>query len=430
MQFKSRQATLRAAIEDWQGRGLIDQTVAAVLSDDLGPDRAGAGFRGFIILAGIISLCFGVMTFVAANWEDFPRLARLAMVVGTIWAAWLGAIRSHATGHDWLAQSLVLLASGLFGAGIMLVSQLYHIQGEPRDAVFLWMLGTAAAALLARSVPALVLAVCLLGLWGVTTDGLDLQHGGVNWSFLVYWAVAAGAAWWLHSRFSAHLVVLVFLIWLIFTLIAVDQPELAVLACYLAGWVIISALLLSAGSARILRGFEGPALVYVLLFISVLTLIYYFLLGDPADHARMMEALGEHPAAFYGALAVAPGVMGLIAFVGRKSGFAYDLWVALGFALAWSVVIWVVPSTLGASALMLAGSIWVVRMGWRASELALRVIGFGGFAGAMLLIYAETIGTLIGTSLFYVGAGVILLLGAWIGSRLKPSSAAPQEGSQ
>jgi len=58
------------------------------------------------------------------------------------------------------------------------------------------------------------------------------------------------------------------------------------------------------------------------------------------------------------------------------------------------------------------------------------VIGFGGFAGAMLLIYAQTICTLIGTSLFYVGAGVILLLGAWIGSRLKPSSAAPQEGSQ
>jgi uncharacterized membrane protein len=59
-------------------------------------------------------------------------------------------------------------------------------------------------------------------------------------------------------------------------------------------------------------------------------------------------------------------------------------------------------------------------MGWRLDERRLRVIGMGGFVLALLMIYGVTVGTLISTSGFYLGAGVILLGGAWIASRLDP----------
>ena len=39
---------------------------------------------------------------------------------------------------------------------------------------------------------------------------------------------------------------------------------------------------------------------------------------------------------------------------------------------------------------------------------------------ALLVVYGETVGSLIGTSGFYLGAGLILLGGAWIATRLDP----------
>ena len=44
----------------------------------------------------------------------------------------------------------------------------------------------------------------------------------------------------------------------------------------------------------------------------------------------------------------------------------------------------------------------------------------GGFILALLVIYGETVGSLIGTSGFYLGAGLILLGGAWVATRLDP----------
>lgn len=430
MQLRNKQATLRDAIGDWHGRGLIDAATAQRLENDLGTEQGGVGFRGFVILAGVISLCFGVMTFVAANWEEIPRIARLGVVLAALWSTWAGAIYAQTRAQTWLAQSLVLLASGLFGAGIMLVAQLYHIQGEPHDAVFLWMLGTALAAFLTRSVPALALALVLLGLWGATTDGLDIQENYVNWLFLPYWLIGVTGVWWLRSRFSAHVAVIVFLIWLCVTVIATDAPELAIMACYVGSWVVISALLLSAATRRLMRGFEMAALVYTLLFLSVWTLLFYFTLGDADEHARMMEPLAAWPIGFWGTLLSGLSITVAIAIAGRRSALSYDLWMAAGFAAAWNVVIWFLPSTLAASALMLTSSIWVVRMGWRLSARSLRTIGFLGFGGAMLLIYAETIGTLIGTSLFYIGAGAVLLVGAWVGNRLKPAETGVDAGGQ
>jgi len=421
MQLKSRHSILHTAVADWKTRGLIDADTAHALDADIGADAPGAGFRGFIILAGIISLCFGVMTFVAANWDDIPRLGRLGLIVGSMWASWAGAILSERRGHPWLAQTLVLLASGIFGAGIMLVAQLYHIQGEPRDAVFLWMLGTALAAVATRSTPALVLALALLGLWGCTTDGLGVADDRINWLFLPLWALGAAAAWWMHSRFAAHVATIALLSWVIFVLLINDTTETAVFVIFLLCWVLIGALLLSAARGW-LKGFEGAALVYVLLFLAVLILVYYIALGHARAFERSIEPLLGTPALLYGGMAAAVAATAAIALAARGSAVAYDCALNAGFTALWSGVIFGMHSPLGASAAMLAMAIWVVRMGWRAQERGLRVLGFLGFGGAMLLIYAETIGTLIGTSLFYVGAGVILLAGAWIGTRLKPAT--------
>ena len=69
-------------------------------------------------------------------------------------------------------------------------------------------------------------------------------------------------------------------------------------------------------------------------------------------------------------------------------------------------------------ALLLAASIWIIRMGWRIEYRPITVLGFISFGLMMLWIYFETIGTLLGTSVFYAVAGVLLLAGVFIIPRL------------
>ena len=64
-----------------------------------------------------------------------------------------------------LAEGAVLLGASVYGAAIMLVAQMYHMQGEASGAVLLWAAGTVIAAIVLRSTPALILAIILFALW-------------------------------------------------------------------------------------------------------------------------------------------------------------------------------------------------------------------------------------------------------------------------
>ena len=104
----------------------------------------------------------------------------------------------------------------------------------------------------------------------------------------------------------------------------------------------------------------------------------------------------------------------------RRWALLYDLWVTVAAGVLILGVHLVFPLPLLPEALLLAVFIWVTRMGWRLDQRSLRVIGMGGFILALLMVYGVTVGTLIGTSGFYLGAGVILLGGAWVATRLDP----------
>lgn len=422
MQWKSRQTILLEAIEDWQNRGVIDAAAARALAKDTGAPREGTGFMAFVVLAGIVLLLFGVMTFVGANWDQISRPGRLGLIAVTLLGSWAGALVAQAGGRVWLAEVLVLLASGVFGAAIMLVAQLYHIQGDPHDAVFLWLLGTGLAAGLTRSRPALVLALILLGLWGVTTDGLNPAEHKVNLLFLPLWGLCAAGAWLLHSRLSGHVAIIVFLVWVLFALFAFES-HLALLLTFLGIWVVVFALLLSSATGGWIRGFEVPALVYMLMFQAVLSILFYIALGGTGDRVRIMSVVTETGAAAWAALAVTVLAGCGTAWTARKTAATGDLWLATGLAAAWFLGVWISGSQLAVASLMLASSVWVVRLGWRSDIRGLRILGIFGFSGAMLLIYAETLGGLLGTSLFYSGAGLIMLGGALVISRLRPGRA-------
>ncbi|MGQ7844778.1 DUF2157 domain-containing protein [Granulosicoccus sp. 3-233] len=161
---------LRQEIGDWLKEGLIDQTSATAIAARYPVSNERSW--GLFILTGIGSLIFGlgVILFFAYNWAALPRAAKLALIFaglllshGTAW--WL---RRKPTDHANLVEGLHLLGTMMFGAGIWLIAQIYHMDEHYPTALLLWGIG---ALMLGWTVPSVIqglLATLLISIWGLS----------------------------------------------------------------------------------------------------------------------------------------------------------------------------------------------------------------------------------------------------------------------
>jgi uncharacterized membrane protein len=120
------------------------------------------------------------------------------------------------------------------------------------------------------------------------------------------------------------------------------------------------------------------------------------------------------------ALMLLPALALLGAAVTQGWRSTYDI----AFCAIWIAVALFTVSAIGikvpylADAYALALSVWVIRMGLRQGMNTVTRLGYAAFAGVMLIIYFRTTGTLLGTSGFYLTAGLLMVLGALFLPRL------------
>lgn len=413
MVLKGKAAILREAIEDWKARGLLDAPVAERLEADVAARQGGLGFSHLLVVLAVICLGLAALTFVAANWEEMPRLARMGVLVGGLWGFWAGAVALRLSGHSWYAETCVLGACLLYGAAIMLTSQMYHIQGQAEDAIWTWALGTLIAAGAARSVPALALAVVLWAIWPFVGEGVFGHEHDPRLSFVFWIALCAALAWWFRARFVAHLVALAVAIWVSGNAVRMllEGGTSGFGAIALMAFVAMAGLLWSEGRGRYLRAFERPALFYAASTAFSLLLAWYLAgrIFDPGirPDGIWQGALGGLEvvlcagAAFAGVRVAHPNTRDLVA----NAAFA-------GLFLAAVLLPRPVPFLL--EALFLGIAIWTMRMGWRLEFRPLAALGVFGFLLALAVIYVLTVGSLLGTAGFYLLAGVaIFLIAMW-----------------
>lgn len=421
MRLNRRAALLRRAVGDWHDRGIIDARTAKALDDDIGPDTGGATFTGFMVVAGIVCLAAAAITFVAANWDGIPRLARLAMILGSLWGAWAACAWAHVRGAHWVADALAFLASALLGAAIMLVAQLYQIQGRPEDALLTWAVGAFLAALLVRYAMPLVLAAILFSIWhGWRVFDADL--GLVNPGYLAALAACLVAARLMHSRLTAHVVMLGLIGWIGQVVLTVGAPEANVPVAAAGGIAVMAGLIALHGHRRSpLAGFEAAAMSYAALFSGGAVAVLYVAVAADA------ESLVLSPLA-----AVAISAALLFAGLAWRAGHhANEAASAAGMAVAALAVfgLGVRPVIVG-EAYLVGFPLWLIWLSGRLGLPSLRRDGILGFALAVLMVYAVTVGSLIGTSTFYLGFGVILLVFAGLAVRLRRAREARNEARE
>lgn len=305
-------------------------------------------------ILGAVLIGFGAMSFVAAHWSEMPRLFRLALIFGALFASYGIAGVLFERKHPTFAHAAVLVGVSIFGAGIMLIAQMFHIEGHPPDAVLTWALGALAAGVILKSNPALAVAMLLVCLWSgwETTD-----TGWTHWPFLWGWAAVTAAIAWQRWGAGLHLAAVAMALWIVslgYTLFDGNGHGIVVgLGLLIAAAGVAAPIVderFSGWSTSIIA--YGMSIAYAglfaLQFVKTLPLDYFILLA----------------------------ILSLALVLGG---------VALGLKLGSPALLW---------------------------------LGYAGFSIEVLGIYFQTVGTLLGSSLFFLSAGVLVILLSVVAYRL------------
>jgi len=359
----------------WQTAGWVSDQGASAIRTDLRSRQSPFGAAPIFAVLGAVLFGFAVMSFVAAHWTGMSKLARLGLLLATLWGCYGAAAVLFQRQLAAFAHAAVLGGIAVYGASIMLIAQMYHMEGSPPDAVLMWALGALLAAVLARSNPALAATFVLLVVW--TWWERSLTHGP-HWSFLPAWAAAAGVAVWLGWRPSLHLAALSLVAWL--------EPLGYFILDHHAHWIIVAI----GAAVAIAAAVAGPAI---------------------DRHIQASAAL------FAYGLAVAFVGLYVMQFLDR-----YSIFGSQQYSESIQRLLLLAVFTL---AILLAGMFWALAHDNRGALW----LAYAAFAIEIFTLYVRTFGTLLNTSLFFLVAATIVSLLAWAAYRLHQRKTPPQEAA-
>ncbi|MDX2157778.1 MAG: DUF2157 domain-containing protein [Hyphomicrobiaceae bacterium] len=348
----------------WQRAGWVTPEGAAAIRAELAARHSGIGLAGVLATLSAVLVGFAVMSFVAANWQVMSKAARLAVILAGMWGSFGGALWLRSRDHGALADAALLSAVAIYGAGIMLIAQMYHMDGHPPDAVLMWAGGALATGLLTRSNPAIAAALVLFCAWSLMETIGGAYHTRIHWAFLPAWALVA-------SGFALTR-------W---------RPGLHLLAVALSGWIVVLGYQVGGG-----RGLVGHLIV---------TLI---------------------------GTAIAGGGVGFGPWIDRWRPVSGAI-VAYGFSIAFlgAFALQFVANPRGAETLVLGALVLLAILAtlawaWRTDHRGLLWLAYAAFSLEIFSLYLKKIGTLLGTSAFFLVSGLMVAALAWAALRLHARS--------
>src|SRR3954454_18119252 len=150
---------LEADLARWEADGVVTPAALAAIRAALPPLAPGINIPVVIGIVGGLLIAAAFLAFVAAHWIELARVSSLAILfTGSIAAFGLGGWFARAD-RTVLADLCAGIGSIIFGAGIALVGQMYHLGEDFAGGMLLWAAGSLAAAVLTGSRGALAAAL-------------------------------------------------------------------------------------------------------------------------------------------------------------------------------------------------------------------------------------------------------------------------------
>lgn len=444
---------LRHELPGWAGRGWLTPDGQAAILDEA-EARAARGLNLIpIALAaiGALTLGAGIILFFAANWDAMPKIAKLAVLFGSMWIAYAIAARglsASAGASRVIAQAMLLLGVILFGANIQLIAQIYHIDTHYPNGILLWTLGALAIVWLVPSQPVAVAGLALATLWsGMEIGDFDVRF---HWPFLAVWALFAAPALYRGWKWATCGALIALGVWCF--MVAVNWPYnlrgeefwllhifvLLGVALHLAGVAMqdIPRLEPLSGVVRktALIGTLIAAHSFIYTYLHGLRWYSFNAEGFDLDGWRRAADAGAGMIAFIAVFGLA--ALGLAADRYRRVAGQQSKRDMAGIALA------VLAATLMIANPLLPGRymdavfmyvaingtifsilIWMVVQGYRSGERFQVYSAFTAYGAGMIAVYFMDFFTLMNRSLFVMGAGAVLVGGVYMLERQRRHAA-------
>lgn len=333
-------------IARWVELGLLPASTAEAMVQDLDGRSNRLGFAQVLLILAAIFLSAALLLLVSANWETVPRIVRLGVVVALIWLCHVGGALLLRAGRETMGAAALLLGTAAFGGGLALVGQMYHISGDAVSMFTVWFLVAGLTSILFRS-GAVSVAAGLLSFalcWSIVDTTDGAVSGLTLFIPLVLAAVMAALGAWSGQEKAGHFSFLLVLGWAVWLYSEYETPYIA------ASFVVIG-------------------------FVLFVTLSF-----DRSPLARFGEVMAGAPA-LYALLFCA---IGLLILHVEVQGGGLVLVAVIGLALS-------------VAALALAGR----------DHGGIRWLCYGMIAAIVFYLWAETIGSILGTSGFFLVAALV-----------------------
>lgn len=401
----------------WVHEGIIHEGQRdAILA--LYPSQGEVGRDRTVLIFSILGSLLvgaGVVLFFAANWQAIPAAAKLAAIlVAVVGAYGAGYYLQYVRGdYPRVGHSLIFLGTLLYGAGIWLVAQMFHLDTHYPTGFLLWGLGVLPVVWAATSRPVLYLGTALLLVWTMIEQA---EFASYNALFPV---LALGALLPLSRKLKDAIPEAVVLggLFLWFAVNATTRGAHPAAVDETQQWgrlaLFYGAAVMAGGLARVgdLRAYVGVGAFLASLGSYVLTFKSRYLSALPAITAETPFTL-TGVAVILAALAAA----GWLYWRKAEPWRAFLLPAVLvpvlgGFAADYLDV---VPRMIAFNLLLFAGTIGLIALGVQRRSSLLVNLGLAIFVIHILTRYFDLFFSAMNKSLFFVVGGVLLLGGGWL----------------
>ncbi|AYA37735.1 DUF2157 domain-containing protein [Hymenobacter oligotrophus] len=249
---------------------------------------------GLLPLLGSLLVGLSALSLVAANWQELPELLRLGLLIGSMVAAYLGGEHFLQRGFRSMGIGLVALGLILFGAGIVLTSQMYQLVGYDVTGLLAWVVAAVVLTFIYQSHFLFILAVAI----GVLAQGYSVGSlSSYSYASAGLMAGGLGYYWWRRPDALCGAILATGLLW---------QSALLINHLHIKiTWFFVPAMLVYAAgdwqpNRPAARALQAPPLVAAFLFMLGLGMF-----GEAGSYT---DQLRPHFVGFVGALLLVFGL--------------------------------------------------------------------------------------------------------------------------
>lgn len=374
-------------------------------------------------LLGSVLVGAGVILFFAANWQRIGSPVKVGAIMAAIVATYAAGYHLQFGRGNFprLGQALILLGGLFYGAGIWLISLIFHLKGHFPTAFFFWGAGVLPVAWATSSQWMLYLSTILLGVWTVTEQTTFRTY---NYLFPV--VLVAGVlplARHLKNVLTEAGMLAGLYVWFVvnFTQYGLEgykggEPMGVARVTLLFGTALFALGLARLGDPRAYLGVGS-----VLALAGTYAFTFHFSGPWTAGHATPAEIPGLFAGPVFAVSAV--GLLLAVTLLGAwrywREGEAGRFLILPGLSiLAVSPLIVSllpeVPRMITFNIVLFAGTLGLVILGiQRRSELLVN-LGLAIFVVQVLTRYVDLFFKALDRSLFFIVGGILLLGGGWL----------------